>query len=282
MTVRLRQNRTGELRALLEPLLQWMFSYRSPEAAEELDAARRAFGRADTETGRAVGSDATAGHESFRSAALWRDESARPAAMRDPRTRIMDAAAKIASERGYSALSINEIDRIAGVSHHTFRKHFASKGDAFIAAYQADSRDNLAYCLKAFSSEQNWSAAVHAGLAAELRFLGQRPELARIGFLEVYAAGPEALELRSSELKMFGTALEPGYEVTGRRAPPHIVVSEAIAGGIFQLARECILHDGPEHLPQLTPAATYAALAPFIGWRAAAATAVAPLAGPLA
>jgi AcrR family transcriptional regulator len=200
----------------------------------------------------------------------------RPIAVRDARTRIMDAAAEIASKRGYAALSINEIDRVAGVSHHTFRKHFATKDEAFIGAYRQGSRDTIAYCLTAYSAQPSWPAAVHAGLAAEVRFLGERPVLARIGFLEVYAAGPEALELRETELQMFTAALGPGYEQSSEA--PHTVVSEAIAGGIYQLMRECVLHDGPERLPLLSPAVTYAAVAPFLGAKAATATAATPIA----
>jgi AcrR family transcriptional regulator len=273
VTVRLRHGRTDELPALVEPLVAWTLSYRSAAAGLALDRARAVIYevQATEMTGGEGG-----GEEDHVRGALWRDGSARPVALPDARARIMDAAAEIASERGYAALSINEIDRVAGVSHHTFRKHFASKDEAFTAAYRQGSRDTIAYCLAAYAAQTTWPACVHAGLAAEVRFLGERPVLARIGFLEVYASGPEALELRESELHTFTAALAPGYEQS--TDPPHPVVSEAIAGGIYQLMRECVLHDGPEQLPLLAPEATYAALAPFLGAKAAAATAATPIA----
>jgi AcrR family transcriptional regulator len=274
ITVRLRHGRTGELAALEEPLLKWMLSYRSPAAAAVVERAHTAAADAlSPAQATSVQSAASGQPEETLSLPLWRDESVRPIAVPDARTRIIDAAAQIASDRGYGALSINEIDRAAAVSHHTFRKYFSSKDEAFIAAYAAGAKEVVEYCLKAFAAVPNWRAAVHAGLAAELRFLAARPALARIGFLEVYAAGPEALELRATELHMFTAALAPGYQKTGRRTPPHVIVSEAIAGGIYQLMRESVLHDGPERLPCLSPQATYAALAPFVGARAAAATA---------
>jgi len=208
---------------------------------------------------------------------LWRDESVRPIAVREPRDRIIEAAVQIASDRGYGALSLNEIARAARVSHHTLRKYFASKNEAFMAAYEAGSRATIAYCLKAYSAETDWRAAVRAGLAAELRFLAMHPELARIGFLEVYAAGSQLLELRETELQLVTAALEPGYRQKRRSAPPHPIVSEAIAGGIYQLMRELVLHHGPEQLPSLSPDVTYAALAPFIGAKAAASVAREPV-----
>ena len=256
-----------------------MLSYRSPGAAAEVARARAEL----SVSAAAAKPDPRRAPESVAGALgrlpLWRDESVRPISIPDPRARIIAAAAQIASDRGYAALSINEIARAAGVSHHTFRKHFQTKQEAFVAAYREGSRATIEYSLKAYAAAPNWRAAVHAGLAAELRFLAERPALARIGFLEGYAAGSELHELRETELQLFTGALAPGYRETRRSVPPHAVVSEAIAGGIYQLMRECILHDGPERLPDLLPEVTYAALAPFTGAKAAASVAVRPVSG---
>jgi AcrR family transcriptional regulator len=268
VTTRLRHGTTKELSGLTEPLTQWMLGYRSPNAAAQIARARDLLSDPQDPP------DISQAQESIDvedEAPLWRNHAVRPIAVRDATERIIDAAAEIAAGSGYAALSSNEICRVAGVSHHTFRKHFASSDDAFVAAYRAGSKETIAYCLTAFASESGWPAAVHAGLSAELRFFTIRPTLARLGFFEIYAAGPEALHLRESELQLFTAALEPGYAISTR--PPHRVVSEAIAGGIYQLIRKCMLHSGPERLPVLVPEVTYAALAPFIGAEAAAAAA---------
>jgi AcrR family transcriptional regulator len=280
VTVRLRYGRTAELPELAEPLLEWMLSYRSPAVAAQVARARGEL----SVSAAAAEPDPQRTPESVAGALgrlpLWRDESVRPISIREPRARIIAAAAQIASDRGYAALSINEITRVAGVSHHTFRKHFQSKQEAFVAAYREGSRATIEYSLKAYAAAPNWRAAVHAGLAAELRFLAERPALARIGFLEGYAAGSELHELRETELQLFTGALAPGYRETRRSVPLHAVVSEAIAGGIYQLMRECILQDGPERLPDLSSEVTYAALAPFTGAKAAASVAARPVSIP--
>jgi AcrR family transcriptional regulator len=278
VTVRLRHGRTDELLELAEPLLQWMLSYRSPEAAARVTRAREASEARVTASDTPVAvRGGERGKDERGGLPLWRDGSMRPIALRDARARIIEAAAQIASDRGFGALSINEIDRAAGVSHHTFHKHFKTKDEAFVAAYRAGGQETMAYSLKAYSAESEWPDAVRAGLAAELRFLAMRPALARIGFLEVYAAGPEALALRETELQLFTAALEPGYGTAGSTSPPDKVVSEAIAGGIYQLMREFVLHHGPEGLLTLAPDATFAALAPFIGAAAAAIVAAKPV-----
>ena len=114
-----------------------------------------------------------------------------------------------------------------------------------MAAHQAGSRAMIAYCLTAFGAETQWPTAVRAGLSTELHFL----------------------------------AVHPGYQETTVASPPHAVVSEAIAGGIYQLMRECILKHGPEQLPNLSPQVTFAALTPFIGAEAASSVAEQPLTG---
>jgi len=273
VSARLRHGATSELLELADPLLQWMLVYRAPDPAAEIMRARRALEAATISTKEPNVQDRDRQRTTDKSSPpLWRDDSVRPIAVRDPRERIIDAAAQIAAERGYAALSITEIDRAAGVSHHTFRRHFKSSDEAFIEAYRAGSKETIAASLTAYNAESTWSRAVYAGLAAELHFLSRRPELARIGFLEVYAAGPTALELRQIELQLFTAGLEPGYQMRRRRgAPPPRIVSEAIAGGIYLLIRECVLHGGSERLPALAADATYAALAPFIGAVAAAA-----------
>jgi AcrR family transcriptional regulator len=277
VTVRLRHDRTDELLELTDPLVEWMLSYRCPKATAAVSRMRLELTTSPRATDETAGkrTDGMADAEQVR-VPLWRDESMRPIAVQKPRARILAAAAQIASEHGYSALSANAIARTARVSHHTFRSHFRGKDEAFTAAYYAGSQDTLEYALKAYSAAPDWPSAVHAGLAAELCFLSKRPALARIGFLEVYAAGPEALKLRETELQQFTAALEPGYRQRPGAFRPHPVVSEAIAGGIYQLMRECVLHHPPERLTSLSPEATYAALAPFIGAKAAVSVAIRP------
>jgi AcrR family transcriptional regulator len=271
VTARLRHDTTHELPSLAEPLAHWMLSYRAPTEANATplttsrpsdSVLRPAAARADSAPPRLDVAAERGGPP------LWRDESARPIALPDARARILKAATEIVGARGYSALSVNEIVRSARVSHRTFRKHFATKDDAFVAAYRDSAKDTFEYALKAFAAETNWKMAVRAGLTAELRFLAMHPEVARLGFIEVYGVGAKALELRESELQLWKAALEPGYQESRAGPLPHKIVSEAVAGGIHQLMREGTLYQ-PEQLLDLVPDVTYAALAPFIGADAA-------------
>lgn len=259
---RLRTSRTDELPGLVDPLVQWILAYHHSQAAVpflgSLEAAA-ASSSAEPRTPPPATSD---------SFPLWRGESDRPVDLTDPYTRIVRATLQLTGERGYPALSANAIQRSARVSPQTFRRFFRNKTEAFLAAYREGNQATIDYALKAYTSAPSWPAAVRAGLAAELEFLATQPALARTGFVEVFAAGPQAIELRQQERRLFSAALQPGYSAAGK--PPHAVTSEAITGAIDQLIRRFLLRHEPDKLAVLLQPATFCALAPFLGARRAA------------
>jgi AcrR family transcriptional regulator len=269
VTIRLRQDRVDELPGLIDPLSDWMLSYRCPPRT----AAALASERARLELAATTPGTRSAPPDQARTKdpPLWRDPAARPAARRDQRARILDVIPPLVAERGYAALTAGAICEAAACSHQTFRRHFVDAPDAFLAAYRAGNKALIEHALVAYEDAgSDWQAKVRAGLEAELGWLAAHPAQARIGFVEVFAAGPQALELRETELHMFTAALEPGFTLAKAERVQHPVVAEAIAGGIYRLIRGFIVRRGPEGLACLAPDAQYAALAPFKGTTAAA------------
>ena len=60
--------------------------------------------------------------------------NAAAAPAKDARTRLLDAALKLVRERGYSATTVDELCRVAGVTKGAFFHHFKSKDDLGAAA----------------------------------------------------------------------------------------------------------------------------------------------------
>lgn len=263
ITHRLRQDRTGELPGLIEDVTSWILCYSSAEAEAAVSRVRWPTPMSD-----AMAVDESARKESADDESpdvpFW---TRRPVTIDPPRARALQETIRLVSRHGYTRLSMRAICEAARLSHNTFRKYFRSGEDAFLQAYLAAAQEVAAYSVAAFGAEQEWEAAVRAGLAAELRFLADRPDFARIGFLEVYAVGPKGLKLRDAELNAFTIALDTGH----RDRAPHLdrIVSELIAGGLYYQWRAFLLRNPPENLYSLAPIATYTALAPFIGAQAA-------------
>ena len=94
------------------------------------------------------------------------------------------------------------------------------------------------------------------------RFGVGEPEYARLGAVEMYAAGKRALEQRESVTEMMEGLLAPGYELNPD-VPP--ITAEAIGGALYALFYDHVKQKGAERLAEMVPAAVYVTLAPFLG-----------------
>lgn len=124
------------------------------------------------------------------------------------RDRLLTSAAEAVAENGYAATSVEDILKRAGVSRTTFYQLYDGKLDCFLAA----NRKAAAVVATALLDEL---AATEASGAAEpiekldrllwvyLNTLAHNPALARVFLVEVYAAGPAAIEQRVESLEQF-------------------------------------------------------------------------------
>jgi AcrR family transcriptional regulator len=114
----------------------------------------------------------------------------------------------------------------------------------------------------------DWPAGVRGALAAITQLLGGDPALLELLTVEIFALGRDGRERDARSLAGFAALLAPGEALAGHEAPSPLV-SELVAGGIWEiLRRHAVRGQGPQ-LPQRTGALDYLALAPFIGRDAA-------------
>ena len=133
------------------------------------------------------------------------------------RLRLVRGMAEVMAERGYARTSVADVLRRARVSRETFYELFDSKEDCFMSAFE----QAYAHILGAISSqlgesEQRGSHPAAPGRGAKeavgsgsielfsrvfghyLEALASDPAAARVFLIEVYAAGPSALERRAA------------------------------------------------------------------------------------
>jgi AcrR family transcriptional regulator len=232
---RLRNGREAELTELAGELWDWSFSYRAPPTPLR---ARRA------EIGNGAG--------------IYQP--------RDPAERLLRATIEALAAKGYAACTIDEIVGRAGVSLSTFYEHFKGKEAAVAAAIDAGEARLFALTLPAFKRGKDWPGAVRGAFEAMFAFFAAEPELARTAMVEVYAADSRTLERRDRTIEALQRFLAPGYERSPGTPP---IAAEAIGGATYALVYEQIRRQGPEALPRVAPMASYLALAPFLGGRAA-------------
>jgi AcrR family transcriptional regulator len=187
-----------------------------------------------------------------------------------PSERIVAAMAETVAAKGYGGTTVAEVAARASTSLSTFYTLFDGKEEAFIAAHEAAVARMLAAAVPAFNRAPDWPHAVRSGLAAFLDATALDESWARLGIVEVLAAGPKAMERRDQAIDMFTAFLQPGLGYASDTDP---VVFETIGGAVFNLMFDHIRRCGAHHLPELLPVTTLIALAPFIGTDAAVAVA---------
>jgi AcrR family transcriptional regulator len=231
---RLYRGQEEELLELTPQLWDWMFSYPPPPGP--LKPPRRRSRQANPFEERQAASN--------------------------PPERILRALAAVVSEKGYPEATVAEIVDRAKTSQRTFYEHFANKEDAMVAALDSGSSQMLGAALPAFRRAADWQHAVQATQEAMFSFGVQEPEYARLGGVEMYAAGKRALEQREVVTEGMEGLLAPGYGLK-EGVPP--ITAEAIGGALYALFYDYVKQRGPERLPEMVPVAVYMTLTPFLG-----------------
>ena len=120
------------------------------------------------------------------------------------RRRLLEAMAEVVAERGYAKTSVTQVTKAARVSTETFYELFADKEACFLAAYVecvAEIQETMLTALA--TAEGDLRERFTTSLDAYFQLLDERRALARTFLVEVYAAGPAALERRAAQQESF-------------------------------------------------------------------------------
>jgi AcrR family transcriptional regulator len=269
LTRRVLHGDRDELLALVPDLVTWATSYyptpariAKPRPVARVDLQRRLA----LKGGRAPGTLAPHGPLTPRRGLPRGDQNvSRSFVVHSQRERILDAVANLTAAQGYAALKVEDVAEHAAVSLNAFYEHFADKEDALLVAYEVGHAKALAIVEHAYTSETDWRLAVHAGIGALFEFLAAEPSFAHIALVDALIATPHTAERSNVGVDAFARMLVPGMEEIQGQNPLPLVTIEAITGGLFELCLYYSLQRRIHELPELTPAATYFALRPFLG-----------------
>lgn len=185
------------------------------------------------------------------------------------RTRMLDAMAEIVAAKGYPAATVGDVVSRAGVSRKTFYEHFRDKEECFVAAFDAGVDALLAAIVAAEPAGQSWQERLRARVRAYLGALSAKPAFARAFLIEVFAAGPRALERREAVHERFRQLLADLYEGTRREFPelPAVPGSlwTAAVGAVNEVVSQYVREGRAERLPELEDTLVYINVALFAG-----------------
>ena len=182
------------------------------------------------------------------------------------RQRIMFATAAVAEEVGYSASTIAQITKRAGVSHRSFAGLFADKQAAFMAIHELGFQRTMAISASAFFAGESWPERIWEAGRAYAQFQHLNPPVAHIGLVDAYAVGPDAVQRVEDNLSGFTIFLQEGHRHTSQATQRTSQIAlEAIAACIFELCYLQIRHDRGRRFENMLPHNVFLCLAPFLG-----------------
>ncbi len=180
---------------------------------------------------------------------------------RHQRARIIEAVMYISAQPGFEATTVRELVTCAGLSLEAFYEHFATKEEAWAAAFDSAFSALFAAAWHAASRQPDRPAKVAAATTACLRLLEARPERARLLLIDAASAGragaPVIEEARQAMARQLARAAG-GTELAR-------VLPIALVGGLTELVGEWMLDGRTAELPALAPPAIEVILTPLLG-----------------
>jgi len=186
---------------------------------------------------------------------------------RNQRERLIAGLTQALYEVGYQKTTVSLIGRKAAVSKSDFYKHFESKDDCFVAAYDAAIeriREQVVTACEA-AADQEWSHRVRSAIAALLDLFAVEPALASIALVEGLRAGRGVYDRYQAAVESFVEVLRAGAPQPREGGGVPEATDEAVVGGIASLLGRRILAGEAERLSELFPEILEFTLAAYLG-----------------
>jgi AcrR family transcriptional regulator len=174
---------------------------------------------------------------------------------RNQRERLIAGLIQALCEVGYQKTTVSLIGQRAAVSKSDFYKHFDSKDDCFIAAYEeavARIRGRVTESCEE-AAEKPWPLRVSAAIEALLKLLAAEPALASIVLVEGLRAGRGVYDRYQEAIESFVDCLREGAPGGPAGAQVPEATDEAVVGGVASMLGRRVLAGEAEQLGQLFP-----------------------------
>ena len=120
---------------------------------------------------------------------------------RDQRERLQTALIELIADRGYQAVRILDLTKLARVSRPTFYSLYADKEELFLAAYDEIAKRTASTIMTAYDTQGSPGERLRRAMRAFAGLAAAEPEAVSLMVLGAFGAGPRALERRNRTLR---------------------------------------------------------------------------------
>lgn len=110
----------------------------------------------------------------------------------DGAERILTAAQRLFAEKGFAAVSMQEIAQHAGVSKSNVFHHFRSKDELYLAVLGAACRCHREQLVPLLAGDEPFGVRLQRIMRADLEFMFAQPERAQLVLREITGTKPDA------------------------------------------------------------------------------------------
>jgi AcrR family transcriptional regulator len=180
----------------------------------------------------------------------------------DERTMIVAAAAELAAQEGFEALTVPRIRLAAGVSRRRFDEYFEDVIDCFLAALDLTVGRLLAKARGAFLTAEAWPNGIYRTIASSCREIANDPALVKLAFVELLVPGRETVRWRGEMMRRQSSFMRESAPTEQR---PTELAAEASTAAIWAVLYHYAITGRARDLTQLPGALAFVFLAPAIG-----------------
>jgi AcrR family transcriptional regulator len=181
------------------------------------------------------------------------------------RQRILEGMLEAVGNAGYDSASVRMVLDQTGLYRQAFYDEFTDKDVCYLEALTYGVAKFEAIAKAAAEPEEGWRGKLRAGIGAVLDALDEDPAIGRALIVEVHAAGPEALKIRSEAMKQITDFIDSArHASTGTETPPPIA-AEGIVAGMHAVVHAKLATGDGDGFRQLLPDFMYFAVLPYFG-----------------
>jgi AcrR family transcriptional regulator len=169
---------------------------------------------------------------------------------RDQRDRLRRAIIELIAQRGYPAVRIADLTKLARVSRPTFYSLYEDKEQLTLEAYEDVATRTSQTALAAYAIDGTPRERLRMSIAAYLDLCAAEPDAMSLFLFGAFGAGPAALERRNRSLETF----ERNAETSRDQAPPPTNVAltvKVLFGGLREVAAARLRDGRANELPEL-------------------------------
>ena len=181
---------------------------------------------------------------------------------RDQRERLRAAMVELIAAKGYPAVRISDLSKLAHVSPPTLYSLYGDKEELFLGTYEDIAQRTASIILAAYDVKGSPQQRLPSAMRAFAELAASEPQSLSLLILGAFGAGPKVLDRRRETLRRLEKGIQESRD-RGASEPTGDLTVKAILGGIREVASSRLRDGREQELPELSDAlAAWAACYP--------------------